>query len=138
MEGLLVDRVDRHLRCAEYTRIIKRADLEDDQRQTRPSRCQMGPAFAAKLARHHAFKIGTRELARFTVVPQRCARMDISCSNCLRVAFIGILRWIRFCAKNNLPTWQPSQVDALLRAEKISPASRNIVESISRSIRRRC
>ena len=44
----------------------------------------------------------------------------------------GRVHWLAaldpFLRKHNLPTWQPSQVDALLRAEKIPPASRSIVE----------
>src|SRR6516165_6932430 len=67
MEGLFVDGIDRHLRRAKQTRIVKRADLQDNQWQTRSSRCEMGPAFAAKFARHGAFEIGTREFARFAV-----------------------------------------------------------------------
>ena len=76
MEGLFVDGIDRHLRCAEQTRIIKRADLQDDQRQTRSSRCQMGPAFATKLTRHGAFEIGTREFARFAAGVTKALRRD--------------------------------------------------------------
>jgi hypothetical protein len=74
MEWLFVDSKDRHLRCAKQTRIIKRADLQDDQRQTRSSRCQMGPAFATKLTRHRAFEIGTREFSRFAVCVAKALR----------------------------------------------------------------
>jgi len=65
MEGLFVDGIDRHLRRAKQTRIVKRPDLYDNQRQTRSSRRQMRSAFTAKFARHGAFEIGTREFARF-------------------------------------------------------------------------
>src|ERR1700757_4104406 len=61
MEGLLVDGVDRHLRCAKESRIVERSDFKDDHRQIRSSRCEMGPAFAAKLTRDRVFEIGTRE-----------------------------------------------------------------------------
>src|SRR4029434_3101946 len=74
MEGLFVDCIDRHLRCAKYTRIIKRADLPDYQRQSRSSRCQMGPAFAAKLTSHWAFEIGTRKFARFAACVTKTLR----------------------------------------------------------------
>jgi len=65
MEGLFVYGVDRHLRCAKQTWIIKRADLQDYQWQIRSSRCQMGTAFITKLARYRAFEIGARKFARF-------------------------------------------------------------------------
>src|SRR5262249_6706421 len=65
MEGLFVDGIDRHLRRAKQTRIIKRADLQDDQWQPRSPGYEVGPAFTAKFARHRAFEIGTREFARF-------------------------------------------------------------------------
>ena len=65
MEGLFVDGIDRHLRRAEQRRIIKRADLQNNEGQTRPPRHEMSPAFAAKFARHRVFEIGTREFARF-------------------------------------------------------------------------
>jgi len=68
MEGLFVDGIDRHLRRAKQTRVIKRADFQDNQRQPWSSRCQMGPAFATKFARHGAFEIGTREFARSPLV----------------------------------------------------------------------
>src|SRR5262247_2862386 len=74
MEGLFVDSKDRHLRCAEQTRIIERADLEDDERQARSSRCQMGPAFATKLTRHRAFEIRAREFARFAACVTKTLR----------------------------------------------------------------
>ncbi len=65
MEGLFVDGIDRHLRHAEQTRIVECADLQDDQRQTRSPRCQMGAVVAAELPRHRTIEIGTREFARF-------------------------------------------------------------------------
>jgi hypothetical protein len=36
MEGLLVERVDRHPGQAKKTRIVKDSDLQDHQRQVRP------------------------------------------------------------------------------------------------------
>src|SRR6516165_7149344 len=75
MEGLFVDGIDRHLRRAKQTRIVKRADLQDNQWQTRSSRCEMGPAFAAKFARHGAFEIGTREFARFAARVTKALRL---------------------------------------------------------------
>lgn len=74
MEGLFVDGIDRHLRCAKETRIVKRADFQDDQRQIRSSRCEMGPAFGAKLTRHWVFEIGTRELARLAACVTKALR----------------------------------------------------------------
>ena len=62
VEGLLVDDVDRHLRTLENTRIVKRADLQDDRRQTRPSRRQMGAAVGAELACHGILEVASGEL----------------------------------------------------------------------------
>src|SRR4029077_9037382 len=65
MKGLLVDGIDCHLRRAKLTRIIKRADFQDNEWQAGSSRCEMGAAFATKFARHRAFEVGTREFTRF-------------------------------------------------------------------------
>src|SRR6516162_8414934 len=75
MEGLFVDGIDRHLRRAKQTRVIKRADFQDNQRQPWSSRCQMGPAFATKFARHGAFEIGTREFTRFAARVTKAQRL---------------------------------------------------------------
>jgi hypothetical protein len=50
-------------------------DLENDLSQTRPSGCEMRPAFAAKFARHGVFEIGTRESARLAAGVTKAFRL---------------------------------------------------------------
>ena len=62
MESLLVDGVDRHLRLAEKSWIVERADFQDHGRQSRPPRDEVRAAFAAEFPRHGAFKIAAGKL----------------------------------------------------------------------------
>jgi hypothetical protein len=62
MEGLLVDRVDRHLRGAEKARIIERPNFQNHCRKTRPPRHKMRAAFGAELACHGALEIRARKV----------------------------------------------------------------------------
>ena len=61
MEGLLVERVDRHLRSAVQARIVQRSDLQDHHRQVRPAGREMGAAILAEFARHRPIEIAAGE-----------------------------------------------------------------------------
>ena|SRR5271166_5579237 len=59
MEALLVYRVDRHVRTAEQTGVIKSADLHDHRRKSWRARCDVRTAVGAEFACGRAFQIAT-------------------------------------------------------------------------------
>src|SRR6185437_10715883 len=60
VEGLLVDREDRHLR-RELLRIVERADLHHDDWTARWLGGEVGAAVGAELARHRPLEVAARE-----------------------------------------------------------------------------
>ena len=62
MESLLVDGVDRHLRTAEESGIVERADLYDRRGQARPPRQQVRAAVGTEFPRYGAFEIAAGKL----------------------------------------------------------------------------
>ena len=63
VEGLPVDRVDRHLRRAEKARIIEGADFQHNRFQARPPGDNVSATCLAEFARHSAVQIATLELS---------------------------------------------------------------------------
>src|SRR5271170_7569214 len=62
VESLLVAGEDRHLRFAKKARIVERADLQNDRRQTRSPGGQMSTAFGAEFSCYGVFKVAARKL----------------------------------------------------------------------------
>ncbi len=61
VEGLLVDREDRHLRSAVEPWVVQSADLEDHERQTGPAGCEVRAAGLAEFARDRLIEVAAGE-----------------------------------------------------------------------------
>src|ERR1017187_1198051 len=67
MEALLVHRIDRHVRTAEQTGTIERADLDDHRRKSLWTSYYVSAAIGAEFARDRILQIATGEFLRRTL-----------------------------------------------------------------------